>query len=87
MGDEQPEDAGQGGGGDLELQHVVVSLPLHAAREVPLEELLHQIQVGKQVFLRGFDFHRDNVAISKPRRHTGWHGMGLLVAGPEAIPK
>lgn len=67
VGDEQPEDAGQGGGGDLELEHVVVSLPLHAAREVALEELLHWIQVGKQVFLWGSDFHRDNVAISKPR--------------------
>ena len=43
MGDEQPEDPGQGGGGDLELQHVVVPLPLDAAWEVALEELLHII--------------------------------------------
>lgn len=76
MGDEQPEDPGQGGGGDLELEHVVVPLPLHAAREVPLEELLHRIQVWKQVFLRGFDFHCDNVAISKPRGHTWRRGTG-----------
>lgn len=67
VGDEQPEDAGQGGGGDLELEHVVVALPLHAAWEVPLEKLFHRIQVGKQVFLWGSDLHRDNVAISKPR--------------------
>lgn len=44
VGEEQPEDPGQGGGGDLELEHVVVPLPLHAAREVPLEELFDGIQ-------------------------------------------
>lgn len=73
VGDEQPEDPGQRGGGDLELEHVVVSLPLHAAREVSLEELFHWIQVRKQVFLWGFDFHCDNVAISKPRGQAWWH--------------
>lgn len=87
MGDEQPEDPGQGGGGDLELEHVVVSLPLHAAWEIPLEELLHWIQVRKQVFLWGFDFHCDNVAISKPRGYTWRHGTGMLVAGSKTIPK
>ena len=81
VGDEQPEDPGQGGGGDLELQHVVVPLPLDAAREVPLEELLHRAQVRKQVVLWGFDFHRDNVAISKPGGCTWQCGTGLLAAG------
>lgn len=66
MGEEQPEDPGQGGGGDLELEHVVVPLPLHAAREVPLEELLHGVQVGKQVILWRSDLHCDDVAISEP---------------------
>lgn len=87
MGDEQPEDPGQGGGGDLELQHVVVPLPLHAAWEVPLEELLHRTQVGKQVVLRGFDFHCDDVAISKPEGSTWQCGTGLLAAGSKEILK
>lgn len=87
MGDEQPEDPGQGGGGDLELQHVVVPLPLHAAWEVPLEELLHGAQVGKQVVLRGFDFHCDDVAISKPEGSTWQCGTGLLAVGSKEILK
>lgn len=70
MGNEQLEDPGQGGRGDLELEHAVVSLPLHAAREVALEELLHRIQIGKQVVLWRFDFHCDNVAVSKPSKCT-----------------
>lgn len=65
MGEEELEDPRQGGGGDLELEHVVVPLPLHAAWEVPLEELLHRVQVRKQVVLRGFDLHCDDIAISK----------------------
>lgn len=87
MGDEQPEDPGQGGGGDLELEHVVVPLPLHAAGEVPLEELLHGVQVREQVVLWGFDFHCDDVAISKPRGCPQWCGTGLLVVGSKEIPK
>lgn len=87
MGDEQLEDPGQGGGGDLKLEHVVVSLPLHTAWEIPLEELLHGIQVRKQVILWGFDFHRDNVAISKPRGCTPRQGIGLSVVGSTANTK
>lgn len=70
MGNEQLEDPGQGGGRDLELEHAVVPLPLHAAGEVALEELLHGIQVREHVILRGLDFHRDNVAVSKPSKCT-----------------
>ena len=87
MGDEQPEDPGQGGGGDLELQHVVVPLPLDAAWEVALEELLHGTQIRKQVVLWGSDFHRDNVAVSKPGGCTWRCGTGLLAAGSKEILK
>lgn len=82
--DQQPEDPGQGGGGDLELEHVVVPLPQHAAREAPPEELLHGAQVGKQVVLRRLDFHRDDVAVSKPGGRTQWRGPGPLAAGSQA---
>lgn len=81
---EQLEDPGQGGGGDLELEHTVVSLPLHAAWEVALEELLDRIQIGKQVVLWGFDFHCDNVAVSKPSRCTQCTVLSELRQSPKS---
>lgn len=81
---EQLEDPGQGGGGDLELEHTVVSLPLHAAWEVALEELLDRIQIGKQVVLWGFNFHCDNVAVSKPSRCTQCTVLSELRQSPKS---
>lgn len=82
--EEQLEDPGQGGGGNLELEHAVVSLPLHAAWEVALEELLDRIQIRKQVVLWGFNFHCDNVAVSKPGRCTQCTVLSELRQSPKS---
>lgn len=84
MGDEQLEDPGQGRGGDLELEHAVVPLSLHTAWEVALEELLDRIQVWKQVVLWRFNFHCDNVAVSKPSKSTEWTGLLELRQAPKS---
>lgn len=56
---------GQGGGGDLVLQCVVVLLPLNAAGEAALHEALDRPQIWGQARFSCLDFHGHYVAIAK----------------------
>lgn len=47
VGHHQLKYPGQGGGGDLVLQRVVVLLPLDTARKGALHEVLHGLQVRR----------------------------------------
>lgn len=65
VGHHHLEDPGQGGGGNLVLQRVVVLLPLNAAGEAALHEALHRLQLWGQANFSCLDFHGHDVAVAK----------------------
>ena len=70
------EDPGQGRAADLVLQRVVVPLPLHAAGEHVLHEVLCRVQVRTETRRRPPDLHGHHVAVAKPAltcTHTHAH--------------
>lgn len=68
IGHHQLKYPGQGGGGDLVLQRVVVLLPLDAAGEGALHEALHGLQVRGRARLSCLDFHGHYVAVAESGR-------------------
>lgn len=65
IGHHQLKYPGQGGGGDLVLQRVVVLLPLDAAGEGALHEALHGLQVRGRARFSCLDLHGHYVAFAE----------------------
>lgn len=88
IGHHQLKYPGQGGGGDLVLQRVVVLLPLNGAGEGALHEALHGLQVRGRARLSCLDFHGHYVPIAEPgsrkRSVETWITINITYRNTEA---